>query len=231
MKIPRLSLIEGAATATGAVAVVDTFRAYSTAAYLFDRGLARLVLTSTLDEARTLSAALPDSLLCGEDRGRRPADFDLGNSPGEVQARDDLRGKTVVLRTSAGTRCLLAALGNGARPVFAASLVVASATARALAAFTPITIVASGRAGIDRADEDEATADLIAHLLRGATTVEAEGVAIAQRIRGGAGAARLLTADWAHPDDLALCLDVDRFPFAIRAVRDRDTVLLERVEL
>jgi 2-phosphosulfolactate phosphatase len=231
MTIDRRFGIEGAAAAKGAVAVVDTFRAYSTAAHLLDREIESLVLAATIREARALSAARPGSLLCGESRGRRPDDFDLGNSPGEVRRHDDLAGRIVVLRTSAGTRCLLAALGNGACPVFAASLVVASATARVLAAFTPITIVASGRAGIDRADEDEATADLIADLVRGATTVEAAGVAIAQRIRGGAGAARLRTADWAHPDDLALCLDLDRFPFAMRAVRDRDTVLLERVDV
>lgn len=231
MTIERRFGIEGAATATGAVAVVDTFRAYSTAAYLLDRGIERLVLASTLQEARALSAAMPGSLLCGESGGRRPDDFDLGNSPGEVVELDDLVGRIVVLRTSAGTRCLLAAFDSGARPVFAASLVVASATVRALASFAPLTIVASGRGGIEPADEDEATADLIAGLIRRTATVEAEGTAISERIRVGTGAARLLAADWAHPDDVALCLDLDRFPFAMRAVRNRDTVLLERIDL
>ena len=230
MTIDRRFGIEGAATATGAVAVVDTFRAYSTAAYLIDRGIERLVLASTLEEARALSAEMPGALLCGESGGRRPGDFDLGNSPGEVAERDDLVGRIVVLRTSAGTRCLLAAFDSGARPVFAASLVVASATARALASSASSTIVASGRGGIEPSDEDEATADLIADLVRGTATVGTDGDAIAERIRVGAGASRLLAADWAHPDDLALCLDLDRFPFAMRAVRDRDTVLLERVD-
>jgi len=231
MTIDRRLGIEGAATATGAVAVVDTFRAYSTAAYLLDRGIERLMLAATIREARALSAAMPGALLCGESRGRRPDDFDLGNSPAEVVEHDDLAGRTVVLRTSAGTRCLLAAIGNGAQPVFAASLVVASATVRTLASFAPLTIVASGRGGIEPADEDEATADLITDLVRGTATVEAEGAAISERIRVGTGAARLLAADWAHPDDVALCLDLDRFPFAMRAVRDRDTVLLEAVDL
>jgi 2-phosphosulfolactate phosphatase len=233
MNIHRLSLIEGAASATGAVAVVDTFRAYSTAAYLFDRGLARLVLTSTLDEARTLSATLPGSLLCGEDEGRRPADFDLGNSPGEVQARDDLDGKTVVLRTSAGTRCLLAAFDNGARPIYAASLVVASATARALASSTAATatIVASGWGGTKPADEDEATADLIAASIRDPGAAPAQRTALAKQIRAGPGARRLRAAEWAHRDDLTLCLDIDAFPFAMRAVQRRGEVELERVEI
>jgi 2-phosphosulfolactate phosphatase len=230
MKIHRLSLIEGAATATGAVAVVDTFRAYSTAAYLFDRGLARLVLTSTLDEARTRSAALRGSLLCGEDRGRRPADFDLGNSPGEVRARDDLRGKTVVLRTSAGTRCLLAAFDNGAWPIYAASLVVASATARALAPSTTATIVASGWGGIEPADEDEATADLIAVSIGGSRAGPARRAELVEQIQAGPGARRLRAAEWAHPDDLGLCLDIDAFSFAMRAIQRRGTVELERVE-
>jgi 2-phosphosulfolactate phosphatase len=231
MNIHRLSLIEGAAKATGAVAVVDTFRAYSTAAYLFDRGLARLILTSTLDEARTLSTTIPGSLLCGEDEGRRPADFDLGNSPGGVQARDDLHGKTVVLRTSAGTRCLLAAFDNGARPVFAASLVVASATARALAASATATIVASGWGGTKPADEDESTADLIAASIRDPGAAPAQRTALVEQIRAGPGARRLRAAEWAHGDDLALCLDIDAFPFAMRAVQRRGAVELERVEI
>ena len=230
MTIDRRFGIEGAATATGAVAIVDTFRAYSTAAYLLDRGIERLVLAATIREARALSTARPGSLLCGESGGRRPDGFDLGNSPAEV-VEHDLAGRTVVLRTSAGTRCLLAAIGNGAQPVFAASLVVASGTVRALASFAPITIVASGRGGIEPADEDKATADLIAGLIRGGVTVATEGAATSERIRVGAGAARLLAADWAHPDDVALCLELDRFPFAMRAVRDRDAVLLERVDL
>jgi 2-phosphosulfolactate phosphatase len=44
----------------------------------------------------------------GEDHGLRPDGFDLPNSPVEVAAAD-LRGRSVVQRTSAGTRGVVAA--------------------------------------------------------------------------------------------------------------------------
>ena len=211
--------------------MIDTFRAFSTAAYLVDRGVDHIVLTETLDEARARARSIPGSILCGEVEGRRPEDFDLGNSPGEVQARDELSGRTVVLRTSAGTRCLLAAFEHGARPVFAASLVVASATAQALATADEITIVASGRGGTEPADEDEATADLIADLAAGADATDARRTDVVDRIRTGPGARQLEAAEWAHPDDIALCLRVDAFPFAMGASRSGGAVELIRVEI
>lgn len=226
MIVVRRFGLAGAAEATGAAAVIDTFRAYSTAAYLFDRGIERLVLTSTLDEARSVAADLPGALLCGEEGGRRPDDFDLGNSPGEVLERADLGRRTVVMRTSSGTRCLRAAVAAGAAPVFAASLVVASATARSLAGMAEVSIVASGRSGVESADEDEATADLIADLLVGGTTDVDMFPGLVERIRRGDGARQLETAAWAHPDDVELCLAVDAFPFAMEATSGPDTIEL-----
>lgn len=223
MIVVRRFGLAGAAQATGAVAVIDTFRAFSTAAYLFDRRIGRLVLTSTLDEARRVGRGMESSLLCGEEGGRRPDDFDLGNSPGEVLERKDLAGRTVVLRTSAGTRCLRAAFESGASPVFAASLVVASATTRSLSPAEEVSIVASGRHGVEPADEDEATADLIGDLLI-AKAVDTS--AVVDEVRTGRGARRLETATWAHPDDVSLCLNVDAFPFAMEAVAGPGTIEL-----
>lgn len=215
MKVHRRFGLTGAAAATGAAAVIDTFRAYSTAAYLFDAGIDRLMLTSTLDGVRSLAAGIPGSVRCGEQDGRKPDDFDLGNSPGEVRERDDLAGRTIVMRTSAGTRCLRAAVEAGAEPVFAASLVVASTTARALEGRTEVSIVASGRLGTEYADEDDATADLIAALLT--PSAEPDLASFAARVRSGDGARRVGTADWAHPDDVELCVAVDAFAFAMEA--------------
>jgi len=227
VKVHRRFGLAGAAAATGAAAVIDTFRAYSTAAYLFDADIARLLLTSTLDEARSAAAGIPESLLCGEEDGRRPDDFDLGNSPGEARERDDLGGRTIVMRTSAGTRCLRAAVEGGAAPVFAASLVVASATARALEGRPEVSIVASGRAGIEYADEDEATADLISDLLE--RRDEPDLASFAARVRSGDSARRVGHAGWAHPDDVELCLAVDAFPFAMEAHAEPGTVELRPI--
>lgn len=226
-RVTRLFSIDGARRAEGPTVVVDTFRAFSTAAYLLDAGVATLLITDGVDEARML-AEETGGLLCGEERGVRPPDFDLGNSPGEVVERGDLAGATVVQRTSAGTRCVRAAIAAGAEPVYAASLVVAAATARRVGGES-LSIVTGGTGGpagtVVVADEDEVTADYLEALLGGST--EPPDVA---RIRSGEPGHRIRTGGWAHADDLELALAVDRFPFAMRAVPTDARVALVREE-
>ena len=48
--------VEFAGTARGATIVIDTFRAFTTAAVLFDAGVDRLVLTASLDDAQLWKA-------------------------------------------------------------------------------------------------------------------------------------------------------------------------------
>jgi len=98
--ITRRSLLAGATGVSGPTVVIDTLRAFTTAAHLLDRGVAHIVLTGTLDEARNRARATPRTLLCGEDGGRRPDDFDLDNSPIESGVYPDLAGRIVVMRTS-----------------------------------------------------------------------------------------------------------------------------------
>jgi 2-phosphosulfolactate phosphatase len=212
--IVRRSLLAGAADAAGATIIIDTFRAFSTAADLLARRVDRIVLTETLDEARATARRLPDSLLCGEEEGRRPDDFDLGNSPAEVRVCPDPAGRVVVMRTSSGTRAVAAALRSGADPVFAASLMVAGATAEAVRSEPRVTIVAAGFGGTSIADEDEETADLISDRLlhRPADSQRLD------RLRAGEGAERLRTTAWIDPADLECCLEIDRHSFALQAV-------------
>ncbi len=213
--IHRLPGFEAAAGASGTTVVIDTFRAFSTAAHLFDGGVARLLLTDTVDEARGLASTLDGALLVGENDGRRPEGFDIGNSPTEVMAREDLVGRTVVLRTSAGTRGVSAAVGAGAGPVYAASLLVASATAAAVAGADPLTLVSSGGTAQRPHDEDEITGDLIAALVE---TRPVDIDALLDAIRGGTGTERLRSAAWIPDTDIERCLDVDRFGFAMHAL-------------
>ncbi len=215
MRILRREGLAGAATARGATVVVDVFRAYSAAAYAFAAGAVEIILAAEVDEAISIASGISDAVLMGEVGGVRPADFHLGNSPGELIAQPEtVRGKTIVHRSSAGTRSARAALTGGAEPVYVASLVVASATAAAVAGRSAVTLVASGLSGTDPSEEDELCADLIAGLLRGDRQgLEAIGATVAATDR-----ARYLTnAAFAHPDDVALCCDTDRFDFAMRA--------------
>jgi len=104
----------------GVCVVVDALRATSTIATLIARGVAEVVVTATVDEARALKAErLPAHLLCGEEGGLPPEGFDYGNSPAEF-SRLDLRDRRVILTTSNGTRAL--ARAADASLVFTGSL-------------------------------------------------------------------------------------------------------------
>jgi 2-phosphosulfolactate phosphatase len=223
--IIRRAGIAGAARSSGPTLVIDTFRAFTTAAYLLDAGVDRLLLVDGLDEARRLAGRHPGTLLCGEDEGIKPDDFDLGNSPSQVIERTDLADSSVVMRTSAGTRSVVAATDAGAAPVFAASLVVASATARAVADSPAVTIVAAGLNGVEPADEDDATAAMLEALL---TEREHDPAAMVEALRSGTGAERLLTTPSIDDRDLELCLAVDALEFALKASPEGGLLLLTR---
>ncbi len=107
--------------------VVDQLRATSVIATLFARGVAEVLVSGTIDDARALHTALPGALLCGEAGGLPPEGFDYGNSPVEFDALD-LAGRRVVLATSNGTRALVHAAAAPA--VFTGSLANLDAACR-----------------------------------------------------------------------------------------------------
>ena len=113
----------------GPVVVVDVIRAFTTAAYAFGSGAAEIYLVGDVDEALAFKAAHPGTIALGENRGQRPEGFDYPNSPAMV-SRVDLTGRTLVQRTSAGTRGVVAA--TGADRLWAASLACAKRLRAAL---------------------------------------------------------------------------------------------------
>src|SRR6202045_2983663 len=143
MEISIQSFLEGATRATGTVAIIDVFRAFTTAAVALANGASRIVMVSTVEEALALRDAGIGQICMGEVRGRAPDEFDYGNSPFEVSAVD-FGGKTIIQRTSAGTQGIVSA--SQTKRLYAASLVTADATVRAILSGSPdlITLVAMG---------------------------------------------------------------------------------------
>ena len=127
--------IDGARRASGVVVVIDVLRAFTTAAYAFRAGLTEIELVSTVGEAFAVSG-----FRMGEVGGRLIPGFDHNNSPSRLVGHQ-LAGRGV-LRTGSGTQCVVAA--TGASEVWLGSLVVASATARALQDRHQVTLIASG---------------------------------------------------------------------------------------
>jgi 2-phosphosulfolactate phosphatase len=213
------SLLAGAERAKGSVAVIDVFRAFTTAAVALANGASQIVMVGTVEEALTLRNNGAAQVCMGEVRGRKPAEFDFGNSPFELLGAS-LGGAILVQRTSAGTQGIIAA-ARGADRLYAASLVTAKATARALRSGTPdlITLVAMGADGFRRTDEDELCALHLRNLLEGRA---GDPEAVRRVILAGKEAERFRdpARPYLPPGDLDIALGIDRYSFAIRVSLD-----------
>lgn len=210
----------------GAVVVIDVIRAFTTAACAFAAGADAIYLVGTVEEALAFKRRTVGALAVGEVGGRRPDSFDLPNSP-VIVGRADLAGRTLVQRTSAGTQGVVAA--RSATRLWCASLVVASATARAVQASglgAPTYVITGIRPdGPDVNVDDREAAGLIERMRLGQ---DPGIVATAERVRTSEEAGYTLALGDSHvdPGDIELACDVDRFPFAMEATRTDDGIRL-----
>ncbi|MFJ2376809.1 2-phosphosulfolactate phosphatase [Streptomyces sp. NPDC087769] len=200
--------------------VVDVMRAFTVTAWAFAQGAEKVVLAESLDEALALKARHPDWVAIKD--GPSAPGFDTVNSPGLLRSID-LGGRTVVQKTTAGTVGALAV--KEASLVLCASFVVADATARLLRIREGdgVTFVITGEDG--RADEDLACAQYIA---RRATEAGTDATEFLRRAGESRAAAELAQGvrQGVHPDDVALCLELDRFPFAMVAALEDSLMVL-----
>jgi 2-phosphosulfolactate phosphatase len=200
--------------------VVDVMRAFTVAAWAFAQGADKIVLAESLDEALALKARHPDWAALKD--GPPAPGFDMVNSPGMLRSVD-LRGRTVVQKTTAGTVGALAV--KEASVVLCASFAVAEATAQVLRTreSDTVTFVVTGEDG--QADEDLACAQYIARRATEARTDAAEFLRRAGESRAAAELAEGVRQG-VHPDDVALCLEADRFPFAMVATLEGSLMIL-----
>jgi 2-phosphosulfolactate phosphatase len=228
MQIIIGSLLDDAKRAAGAVAIIDVFRAFTTAAVAFANGASHIIMVSSVEEAISLRDAGLAQICMGEVGGRRPSGFDFGNSPYEI-LDVDFDGKAVAQRTGAGTQGIVAA--RGADYLYAAALVTAHATAMALLSHETqrICLVAMGNNAVTRTDEDELCALHLRNILEGRP---GNAQALREVILAGGEIQRFHDpSDPHHPRDLDIALDVDRFDFAIRVrmESDRPVARIERL--
>ncbi|MFD8223157.1 2-phosphosulfolactate phosphatase [Streptomyces massasporeus] len=208
-------------TETPSVAVViDVMRAFTVAAWAFGQGAEKIVLAESPDEALALKARHPDWVALKD--GPPAPGFDTVNSPGLLRSLD-LTGRTVVQKTTAGTVGALAV--KEASLVLCAGFVVAEATARLLRTRKggSVTFVVTGEDG--QADEDLACAEYIARRATEARTDAADFLRRAEESRAAAELAEGVRQG-VHPDDIALCLELDRFPFALVAALEDSLMVL-----
>jgi 2-phosphosulfolactate phosphatase len=116
--------------------VFDILRATTSMTMALSNGATAILPVSEISEALEVARKHPGALLAGEREGLRiraaltgSVDFDLGNSPREFTA-DRVRGKTIVMTTTNGTRALQSC--KHAARVFASSFLNLKATAEAV---------------------------------------------------------------------------------------------------
>ncbi|WP_086771336.1 2-phosphosulfolactate phosphatase [Streptomyces bobili] len=216
----RLLGIADLTEAPSVAVVVDVMRAFTVAAWAFAQGAEKIVLAESLDEALALKARHPGWMALKD--GPPAPGFDTVNSPGLLRSID-FGGRTVVQKTTAGTVGALAVKESSL--VLCASFVVAEATARLLRTrgSDSVTFVVTGEEG--RADEDLACAQYIA---RRVTETETDAAAFLRRAADSRAATELTEGvrQGVHPDDVPLCLEVDRFPFAMVATLEGSLMVL-----
>ncbi len=123
-----------------AVIVVDLFRATSTIATLFARGLRQLTVAGDIELARALRDR-SGAMLFGEVNGLPPGDFDYGNSPAEAETLS-LAGRSAVMFTTNGTAALCSSPADAR--VFAGALANLTAVAAEAARYPAVEIVCAG---------------------------------------------------------------------------------------
>ena len=227
MEIRLGSQVRDAREAEGTVIIIDVFRAFTTAAIAFDRGVREITLVAEAEDALVLHRRGVGDLLMGEVGGERPDGFDFGNSPFEV-SQAELDGKTLVQSTRAGTVGVVAAAK--ADTIYLGSFVVAQATVDAILKDNPslVTIIAMGDQGIVRSDEDEHCGIYLRNLLEGR---HPDPDALRSLIMQGGATQKFFddTQPQYHPKDVELALQVNKYPFAMKVTREDGQLVARKV--
>lgn len=142
------SIVSPEETIRGRFAVViDALRATSVIATALAAGAACVIPVAEVGEAKRVYGSMQEgtALLCGERGGNPIPGFHLGNSPLEY-APDAVRGRTLVMTTTNGTRAILAAAG-AAKLALGAAVNASSVAKAAAASGMDVTIVCAGTKG------------------------------------------------------------------------------------
>jgi 2-phosphosulfolactate phosphatase len=223
VEILKTDYFAGARQARGIAVIIDVFRAFSVACYCVENGAARILPVGKIEDALRLKQQLPGSILIGERHGKKLEGCDFGNSPTELQGQN-FTGRTIIHTTHAGTQGLVHA--SAADQVLTGAFVNAEATADYITSQAPeqVTLVRMGWEAQTPTDEDTLCADYLEHLLLDrpydlqATFNQLKQSSCTDRFRDPA-------QPWSPTSDIDLCLRSNVFPFALRAVRNRQDII------
>ncbi len=221
MDIEILRLIDGAKQAEGLTVIIDVFRAFSMECWLYHFGAREIRPVGGIGETFAWREKDPGCILVGERLGKKIDGFDLGNSPSSVDPAA-VRGRRVIHTTSAGTQ----GIANAVRAdgLLAGSFVNAKATAGYILEKSPakVSLVCMGKNGTEPAEEDELCAVYLQSLLTGREAPDIDGQLKSLRYGGGRHFFDPALRDVFPEKDFWMCIDRDRFDFALSFRRDAD---------
>lgn len=207
-----------------AAVVIDVCRAFTTAAFAFSNGAQRILLVRTVQEAFELRSRFPDALLLGEENGLPVKGFDLWNSPSLILDHD-LKGVTLIQRTTAGTRGMVAY--RDTPNLLAGTFANAGATISYLKSIHPkrITFLTTGVQTRATGEEDNACADYFIDQLSGRSRPISWYMDQVDRWQPEIISTQPDLLKTLH-DDLELCKRVNCFNFVMKASKEDDLLVL-----
>ena len=212
MNIVHATGIDGARSAVGTVVVIDVLRSFTVSAYALAGGARECRLVRTVEEAWSLAALMPNALLCAEEDALPVPGIPISNSPTAIRELD-LHDRVLIQRSSAGTQ---AAAEVRSDDIFATSLVVARATAKACLLRDPKTLTLLASADHP---EDAACARYIEGLVRGR---EPDLDELLEPLRETDRYRKVVKGRWPGfpPTDLDLALKPNLFEFAMPVTKE-----------
>lgn len=231
MEIRILNQIEGAKQAEGLTVIIDVFRAFTVECFLADLGVEKIIPVGKVETCHALREAHPDYYLVGERKGIKLPGFDSGNSPSYLTTAVNLKGRTVVHSTSAGTQGIVYA-AQKASEVITGSLVNASAIARYIKKQNPsvVTLVCMGLNGVEESAEDTLCAKYIKAKLLGEDLNIHKEIADLKNTAGAKFFDDVQKEHFPEPD-FFMCLVPDIFNFVLKADTTKDPIEMIKIEV
>lgn len=224
MNIRIIKSLKDAGKAKGITIVIDVLRAFTTTCYLFARGAKEVMSVADLDDAYAIKKTHPSYLLIGERKGIKPSDFDLGNSPAELQTVS-FKGKTVIFTTSAGTQGIHKAMH--ADEVITGAFVNANAIASYIQKRKPNDVTLLCTDDSHPKNEDVMCAKYITSLLRG-HPMNFRTIQMYMNTHPSADGFLLHPMTKWSKKDFGLCMTRDTFDFVVKAKKE-NPIILERI--
>jgi 2-phosphosulfolactate phosphatase len=205
--------------------VIDVFRAFTTASYVLNAYPSSYILTNKSDVILQLANDYKNPLFIGKPEIGSNFKYDIPNSPTRVKDIN-ITDQNILHRTEAGAKGLLMAKDSDI--VLAASFVNANATVNYIKKLdnTNIEIMPMGHEATTPSLEDDVCASYIKALIN---NEKFDLNLHKEEIKEGPGKYFFSSDQWQYPyDDFDLCLELDKFDFAIKAEVHDDYSVLTR---